>query len=247
MVGSNVLRYFQTFMARVIALEDMAKMSSQMLVVFQQELVLASEPSERLNAYQEAGYRHCHTDHAGLVKLDNAHKFLQNHVQQARAIVEEIQRLLEEANGIMHEELSAKLGNVAFAEGLESSETAQVADGGQGVSFAQAGDTRLIKVRHLSTPDYVTTMAAIYGMVQQDFTMQVSHNHWLLDTSFSNSLFHLQQSLPQCSCSWIVICYSAGCFTLPNHGWKSYHDDTMIYYQDVGCFEHKYQDLRLGG
>lgn len=71
-------------MARVIALEDMAKLSSQMLAVFQQELdmfrrsplnnsstlaqVLAKEPSERLKAYQDAGYRHCHTDHAVLVK-----------------------------------------------------------------------------------------------------------------------------------------------------------------------------------
>lgn len=30
------------------------------------------------------------------------------------------------------------------------------------------------KVRQLFTPDYVTTMAAIYTMLQQDFTMQVS-------------------------------------------------------------------------
>ena len=30
--------------------------------------VLASAPSERLKAYQEAGYRHCDTDHAVVVK-----------------------------------------------------------------------------------------------------------------------------------------------------------------------------------
>lgn len=32
--------------------------------------VLASQASERLVAYQEAGYRHCHTDHAVLVKCN---------------------------------------------------------------------------------------------------------------------------------------------------------------------------------
>lgn len=69
---------------RVVALEDMAKQSGQNLTIFQQELemfqrsplnnssvleqVLASNPSERLKDYQEAGYRHCHTDHAVVVK-----------------------------------------------------------------------------------------------------------------------------------------------------------------------------------
>lgn len=64
----------------------------------------------------------------------------------ARAIIEEIQRLLEEANGIMHEDLSARLGNVAFAEGMESSETAQVADIGQGVNFAPRADIEQVRI-----------------------------------------------------------------------------------------------------
>jgi len=123
----------------------------------------------------------------------------------ARAVIEEIQKLLEEANGIMHDDLNAQLGNVALAEFVEGSETTQIDDIGQGVrieqvricprcpkrnepcwtwSFnedftddvsncAQACSPK-IKVRQLSTPDYVTTMAAIYGMLQQDFSMQVS-------------------------------------------------------------------------
>lgn len=35
------------------------------------------------------------------------------------------------------------------------------------------------KVRQLFTPDYVTTMAAICGMLQQDFTMQVYYSYTL--------------------------------------------------------------------
>ncbi|XP_024364177.1 uncharacterized protein [Physcomitrium patens] len=173
---------------RVVSLEDMSKLSSQMLAVFQQELemfrrsplnnssvliqVLASQASERLVAYQEAGYRHCHTDHAVLVKLDNALKGLQNHVQQARGVMEEIQGLLGEANGIMHEDLSARLNNVALIDGEGSSEPAQEEDVGQGAGCHVQVTSLRTKVRQLFTPDYVTTMAAIYTMLQQDFTMQ---------------------------------------------------------------------------
>lgn len=121
--------------------------------------------------------------------MDNALKDLQNHVQLARAVMEEIQRLLDEANGIMHEDLSTRLGNIVLTEGAGTSEnTAQTADIGEGVNFPQRADTGQraggheqsstqvtspkTKVRQLFTPDYVTTMAAIYGMLQQDFTMQ---------------------------------------------------------------------------
>ncbi|XP_024364180.1 uncharacterized protein [Physcomitrium patens] len=142
---ANVSRVFQTFMARVVSLEDMSKLSSQMLAVFQQELELA---------------------------VDNALKGLQNHVQQARGVMEEIQGLLGEANGIMHEDLSARLNNVALIDGEGSSEPAQEEDVGQGAGCHVQVTSLRTKVRQLFTPDYVTTMAAIYTMLQQDFTMQ---------------------------------------------------------------------------
>lgn len=103
--------------------------------------------------------------------MDNALKFLQNHVQRARAVIEELQKLLEEANEIMHDDLNARLGNFALTEGVNSSETAQVVDLGQGVGIGQVSSPN-IKVRQLLTSDYVTLMAAIYGMLQQDFVMQ---------------------------------------------------------------------------
>lgn len=59
----------------------------------------------------------------------------------ARAVMEEIQRLLEEANGMMHEDLNTRLGNIALTEGAGGSETAQTADTGQVVNFAQRADT----------------------------------------------------------------------------------------------------------
>lgn len=120
--------------------------------------------------------------------MDNALKDLQNHVEQARAVMDEIQRLLDEANGIMHENLSTRLGNIVLSEEAGTSENTQTADNGQSKNFPQTANTaqragcheQLLarvtypktKVRQLFTPDYVTTMAAIYGMLQQDFTMQ---------------------------------------------------------------------------
>lgn len=50
----------------------------------------------------------------------------------ARGVMEEIQGLLGEANGIMHEDLSARLNNVALIDGEGSSEPAQEEDVGQG-------------------------------------------------------------------------------------------------------------------
>jgi len=168
-VDNGVARIFQNFMERVMAMEDQAKLGSQMLGVYQQELdmfhrpplhessslvaqILASVPSERLSAYQEAGCRHEYTDHTVVVKLDNALKGLHDHIQKEHAIIEDICRLLDEANRIMHEELTAQLENVVVTESEECS--------------------LAVKVQQLSAPDYVTTMAAISGMLQQDYMMQ---------------------------------------------------------------------------
>lgn len=61
------------------------------------------------------------------------------------------------------------------------------------ISFLQTSSSQ-IKVRQLLTPDYVTTMAAIYGMLQQDFTMQVSYNHCaLLISLFWSNCFKVHQ------------------------------------------------------
>lgn len=52
----------------------------------------------------------------------------------ARVVVEETQRLLDEANGIVHEDLSTRLRNIALTEGAGTSEHTQAADTGQGVN-----------------------------------------------------------------------------------------------------------------
>jgi hypothetical protein len=54
--------------------------------------------------------------------------------------MEEIQWFLEEANGMMHEDLNTRLGNVALTEGAGGSETAPTADTGQEVDFAHGAD-----------------------------------------------------------------------------------------------------------
>lgn len=62
-------------------------------------------------------------------------------LDSARAVMEELQRLLEEANGMMHEDLRTRLGNIALIEGAGGSETTQTADTGQGANFVQRADT----------------------------------------------------------------------------------------------------------
>ena len=58
----------------------------------------------------------------------------------ARAVVEEIQRLLEEANGMMHADLNTRLGNITLTEGAGGSQIAQTTDAGQAVDFIQRSD-----------------------------------------------------------------------------------------------------------
>jgi len=55
--------------------------------------------------------------------------------------MDEIQRLLDEGNGIMHENLSTRLGNIVLTEGAETSENTQTADNGQSMNFPQTVDT----------------------------------------------------------------------------------------------------------
>ncbi|CAM6062813.1 unnamed protein product [Sphagnum tenellum] len=161
-MDKSVSEIFHHFIGRAVTLEDLQKLSSQMLVGFQQALeafqrpplheasavlaqVMASAPSERLDTYTDMGCRHVHSHHSVVIKLDSALKGLQNHIEQAGGIMEEMRSLLEQANAVMQEELNLEL------ESLTSPR---------------------MKARGLHMSDYVTMMAGIVSMLEQDLRMQ---------------------------------------------------------------------------
>ncbi|CAM6038745.1 unnamed protein product [Sphagnum compactum] len=161
-MDKSVSEIFHQFIGRAVTLEDLQKLSSQMLVGFQQALeafqrpplheasavlaqVMASAPSERLDTYTDMGCRHVHSDHSVVIKLDSALKGLQNHIEQAGGIMEEMRGLLEQANAVMQEELNLEL------ESLTSPR---------------------MKASGLHMSDYVTMMAGIVSMLEQDLRMQ---------------------------------------------------------------------------
>jgi hypothetical protein len=86
-MDKSVSEIFHHFIGRAVTLEDLQKLSSQMLVGFQQALeafqrpplheasavlaqVMASAPSERLDTYTDMGCRHVHSDHSVVIKCE---------------------------------------------------------------------------------------------------------------------------------------------------------------------------------
>ena len=102
----------------------------------------------------------------------------------ARAVIEEMQRLLEEANGMMHENLRAQLGNIALTEEAASSETAQTADIGQAANFTQrAGRHEQVLFCHKPRESCWTASKALNSWL--DFPDELSHCAVLHTGNFS--------------------------------------------------------------
>ncbi|KAH8931425.1 hypothetical protein BDL97_19G020500 [Sphagnum fallax] len=110
----SIAQIFHLFISRVVDLEDLQKLSSQMLIGFQQALeefqrpplhetsallaqVMTSAPSERLDNYKDMGCHHAHSDRSVVIKLDSALKGLHNHVEQ-----------------VMQEDLNSQLESVSL-------------------------------------------------------------------------------------------------------------------------------------
>ncbi|KAH8935488.1 hypothetical protein BDL97_17G030500 [Sphagnum fallax] len=183
-MDKSVSEIFHHFIGRAVTLEDLQKLSSQMLVGFQQALeafqrpplheasavlaqVMASAPSERLDTYTDMGCHHVHSDHSVVIKLDSALKGLQNHIEQAGGIMEEMRGLLEQANAVMQEELSLELESVSLTGTAIIFEDSQPT-----ASPSQQLTSPRMKARGLHMSDYVTMMAGIVSMLEQDLRMQ---------------------------------------------------------------------------
>lgn len=83
----SIAQIFHLFISRVVDLEDLQKLSSQMLIGFQQALeefqrpplhetsallaqVMTSAPSERLDNYKDMGCHHAHSDRSVVIKCE---------------------------------------------------------------------------------------------------------------------------------------------------------------------------------
>ncbi|CAK9210158.1 unnamed protein product [Sphagnum troendelagicum] len=183
-MDKSVSEIFHHFIGRAVTLEDLQKLSSQMLVGFQQALeafqrpplheasavlpqVMASAPSERLDTYTDMGCRHVHSDHSVGIKLDSALKGLQNHIEQACGIMEEMRGLLKQANAVMQEELNLELESVSL-----TGTDIIFEDSRPTASPSQQLTSPRMKARGLHISDYVTMMAGIVSMLEQDLRMQ---------------------------------------------------------------------------
>ncbi|CAK9208967.1 unnamed protein product [Sphagnum troendelagicum] len=184
-MDKSVSEIFHHFIGRAVTLEDLQKLSSQMLVGFQQALeafqrpplheasavlaqVMASAPSERLDTYTDMGCRHVHSHHSVVIKLDSALKGLQNHIEQAGGIMEEMRSLLEQANAVMQEELNLELESVSLTgTDIIFEDSRPTASPSQQVLTSPR-----MKARGLHMSDYVTMMAGIVSMLEQDLRMQ---------------------------------------------------------------------------
>ncbi|KAH8931423.1 hypothetical protein BDL97_19G020500 [Sphagnum fallax] len=113
--------------------------------------VMTSAPSERLDNYKDMGCHHAHSDRSVVIK--------------SGGIMEEMQGLVEQASAVMQEDLNSQLESVSLMGAdmcLEDSQPTQ--------EVKVTSPT--VKVSGLFTSDYVTMMAAIFSMLEQDVHMQ---------------------------------------------------------------------------
>ncbi|CAM6088382.1 unnamed protein product [Calypogeia fissa] len=172
---------FRQFMACVISLEDMQKLSSQSLVDFQQNLevfrreplqgksgliakLLEVAPSARFTRYLEAGGLHEDAARHNVVKLDSALKGLRTHIKKAQALLVELEILVKKNTDMMLSALCMNLENVEIsAFGIEDEEGYE--------AHQQSAELRCVQ-RIPQTSDYVHIMTLILAMLEEDFKMQ---------------------------------------------------------------------------
>ncbi|CAK9266886.1 unnamed protein product [Sphagnum jensenii] len=181
----SIAQIFHLFISRFLDLEDLQKLSSQMLIGFQQALeefqrpplhetsallaqVMASAPSERLDNYKDMGCHHAHSDRSVVIKSSITFIGLCKTAVlliSAGGIMEEMQGLMEQASAVMQEDLNSQLESVSLMGAdmcLEDSQPTQEVK----------VTSTTVKVSGLFTSDYVTMMAAIFSMLEQDVHMQ---------------------------------------------------------------------------
>lgn len=171
---------FSEFMTRITKFDELAEVGSRLLVGFQQgleylrrkpieknselvERIIRDNETKRLSSYIEAGCLNAHDSVQNMSKLHTCHLRLQNHVNEAKGVVDELVCLLKDAEAIV-QSLNcslAQMGKLNVGNGSDSLET----------SHDEAEASSVDPVEHEIT-DIAIMMAVVYSMVKSDYTMQ---------------------------------------------------------------------------
>ncbi|KAL6578065.1 hypothetical protein OROMI_010393 [Orobanche minor] len=171
--NDKIIKGYSDFMTRVTQFEDLVSMGSRLLVGFQQALgflrrppidktstmverIIKAHGSRRFLSYAEAGWVNSHDSAQNVSKLHTCLLGLQNHLNKARVVVSELERLLDDAASVVqtanekYEDVSYNLDSLSDNEEMPLSDPSKP-----------------------EITDYAAMMAIIYSMVKQDYTMQV--------------------------------------------------------------------------
>ncbi|CAN6469441.1 unnamed protein product [Victoria cruziana] len=171
---------FLDFMTRVAKFEEMVNIGGRFLSTYKLELELFQRPplqikttvmkgiieannSEWMRSYIEAGSRHQHTDIDNINKLNTCQQGIQEHIVNAKGLLDELGRLVENVLVLVKEEIEKLSG---YMDGLQ--------DDGLADSLVSEEETENINRYHQNTSvsEYATIMQAVHAMLEYDYVMQ---------------------------------------------------------------------------
>ncbi|XP_059305954.1 uncharacterized protein LOC132057382 isoform X3 [Lycium ferocissimum] len=165
---------------RVTKFDELAEVGSRLLVGFQQgleylrrqpieknselvERIIRDNETERLSSYIEAGCLNAHDSVQNMSKLHTCHLGLQDHVNKAKCVVDELACLLKDAEAVVQSIncCLAQKGELNVGNGKDLLET----------SHDEEEASSVDSLKHVVI-DTATLMAIVHSMVKSDYTMQ---------------------------------------------------------------------------
>ncbi|XP_060201374.1 uncharacterized protein LOC132629955 isoform X3 [Lycium barbarum] len=165
---------------RITKFDELAEVGSRLLVGFQQgleylrrqpiekyselvERIIRDNETDRLSSYIEAGCLNAHDSVQNMSKLHTCHLGLQDHVNKAKCVVDELACLLKDAEAVVQSIncCLAQKGELNVGNGKDLLETSDDEEEASSVD----------SLKHVVI-DTATLMAIVYSMVKSDYTMQ---------------------------------------------------------------------------
>ncbi|RCV40015.1 hypothetical protein SETIT_9G017200v2 [Setaria italica] len=179
---------FVEFMTKVARFEELAESGNRLLVRFHQELeyfrrpqiptesdvmkqILKSNCTHRMKSYLEAGCRLHSQNISNINQLRSCEDGLKDHINKVKALLEELECLVEDVYGIT---LTASLSalEVSDCHSIDNKLTTEscIIEMEQGVSTPQEEDKNTDQLD--SDVSFVTVMVIVRNMLKLDYTMQ---------------------------------------------------------------------------
>ncbi|CAA0825210.1 Unknown protein [Striga hermonthica] len=170
----KIIKVYSQFMTRVAQFEELVSTGCTLLIGFQQALgflrrpsidktstlverIIKTHDSRRILSYVESGCVNCHDCVQNVSKLHKCHLGLEDHIDQAEIVVNELKGLLDDAvlvvqtSGEKDEDLSCYFEDSNLEVTLSDRE----------------------QFTNLEVADFAAMMAFVYSMLKQDYAMQV--------------------------------------------------------------------------